>query len=67
MLVRGLDAFGGAGLNQRYFGNRGQRHRQRLSLALGIAAAAGRVVALVGDLTCQHGLGDWPRPAASTP
>ncbi|MDR2186689.1 MAG: 2-succinyl-5-enolpyruvyl-6-hydroxy-3-cyclohexene-1-carboxylic-acid synthase [Azonexus sp.] len=28
-----------------------------LSTALGIAAAAGRVVALVGDLTCQHDIG----------
>lgn len=28
-----------------------------LSTALGIAAATGRVVALVGDLTCQHDIG----------
>jgi 2-succinyl-5-enolpyruvyl-6-hydroxy-3-cyclohexene-1-carboxylate synthase len=28
-----------------------------LSTALGIAAAAGRVVALIGDLTCQHDIG----------
>ncbi|WP_309267880.1 2-succinyl-5-enolpyruvyl-6-hydroxy-3-cyclohexene-1-carboxylic-acid synthase [Azonexus sp.] len=28
-----------------------------LSTALGIAAVAGRVVALVGDLTCQHDIG----------
>lgn len=59
MLVRDLDAFGGSGpQTRRCFGNRGVSGIDgNLSTALGIAAAAGRVVALVGDLTCQHDLG----------
>lgn len=59
MLIRDVDAFGGSGERMLpCHGNRGTSGIDgNVSTAAGIAAAAGRVVALLGDLTCQHDLG----------
>ncbi|MCL2636601.1 MAG: thiamine pyrophosphate-dependent enzyme, partial [Betaproteobacteria bacterium] len=59
LAVRDLDrASGSADKHLPIHANRGVSGIDgNLSTALGIAAAAGRVVALVGDLTCQHDIG----------
>lgn len=59
MTIREFDRASGSA--ERYlpiFANRGASGIDgNLSTAMGIAAATGKVVALVGDLTCQHDLG----------
>lgn len=61
LLIRDVDAFGGSGERMlTLHGNRGTSGIDgNVSTAAGIAAAAGRVVALLGDLTCQHDLGGF--------
>lgn len=57
--IRQLDSFSGsAGKPLRFFGNRGASGIDgNVSTALGIAAVSGSVVAIIGDLTCQHDIG----------
>ena len=59
LAIRQLDSASGSGekpLN--FYGNRGASGIDgNISTALGLAAIHGRVVALLGDLTCQHDLG----------
>ncbi|MDR0775235.1 MAG: 2-succinyl-5-enolpyruvyl-6-hydroxy-3-cyclohexene-1-carboxylic-acid synthase [Azonexus sp.] len=59
LAVRDLDrASGSADKHLPIYANRGVSGIDgNLSTALGIAAVTGRVVALVGDLTCQHDIG----------
>ncbi len=59
LIIRDLDAYSGShGKSLHFFGNRGASGIDgNLSTAFGIAAARGRGVALIGDLTCQHDMG----------
>lgn len=59
LAIRQLDSASGTGEKQlNFYGNRGASGIDgNISTALGIAAVHGRVVALLGDLTCQHDLG----------
>jgi 2-succinyl-5-enolpyruvyl-6-hydroxy-3-cyclohexene-1-carboxylate synthase len=57
--IRQLDSFSGsAAVPLRFFANRGASGIDgNVSTALGIAAVGGSVVAIIGDLTCQHDIG----------
>lgn len=59
LAIRELDTHSGSSDNPLlFFGNRGASGIDgNISTAIGIAAVHGRVVALLGDLTCQHDLG----------
>lgn len=59
LAIRQLDSYSGSGQNTiHFYGNRGASGIDgNISMAMGIAQAHGRVVALLGDLTCQHDLG----------
>ncbi|MBU3696338.1 2-succinyl-5-enolpyruvyl-6-hydroxy-3-cyclohexene-1-carboxylic-acid synthase [Dechloromonas sp.] len=59
LVIRQLDTASGRGEKPlRFFGNRGASGIDgNLSTALGIARVHGSVIALVGDLTCQHDIG----------
>ena len=59
LAIRQLDSYAGTGGKiLRFFGNRGASGIDgNVSTALGIAAVAGPLVALIGDLTLQHDLG----------
>jgi len=59
LAIRQLDAASGRGDKPlHFFGNRGASGIDgNLSTALGIARVHGSVIALVGDLTCQHDIG----------
>lgn len=59
LAIRQLDTHSGSGHKViPFYGNRGASGIDgNISTALGIAAVHGRVVALLGDLTCQHDLG----------
>jgi 2-succinyl-5-enolpyruvyl-6-hydroxy-3-cyclohexene-1-carboxylate synthase len=59
LAIRQLDSASGSGENPlAFYGNRGASGIDgNISTALGIAAVHGCVVALLGDLTCQHDLG----------
>jgi 2-succinyl-5-enolpyruvyl-6-hydroxy-3-cyclohexene-1-carboxylate synthase len=59
LAIRQLDSYAGTGgKTLRFFGNRGASGIDgNVSTALGISAAAGPLVALIGDLTLQHDLG----------
>ncbi|MBP5998560.1 MAG: 2-succinyl-5-enolpyruvyl-6-hydroxy-3-cyclohexene-1-carboxylic-acid synthase [Azonexus sp.] len=59
LAIRQLDSASGSGEKPLvFYGNRGASGIDgNISTALGIAAVHGRVVALLGDLTCQHDLG----------
>jgi 2-succinyl-5-enolpyruvyl-6-hydroxy-3-cyclohexene-1-carboxylate synthase len=57
--IRQLDSFSGTAARPlRFFANRGASGIDgNVSTALGIATVTGSVVAIVGDLTCQHDIG----------
>lgn len=59
LAIRQLDSHSGSGEKAlTFYGNRGASGIDgNISTALGIAAIHGRIVALLGDLTCQHDLG----------
>ena len=59
LAIRELDSASGSGDKPlTFYGNRGASGIDgNISTALGLAAILGRVVALLGDLTCQHDLG----------
>lgn len=59
LAIRQLDAASGLGRKPlQFFGNRGASGIDgNISTALGIARTHGSVIALVGDLTCQHDIG----------
>ena len=59
LAIRQLDSNSGSGAGAlRFYGNRGASGIDgNISTAAGIARIHGRVVALLGDLTCQHDLG----------
>ncbi len=59
LAIRQLDSNSGSGEKPlTFYGNRGASGIDgNISTAMGIAAVHGRVVALIGDLTCQHDLG----------
>lgn len=59
LAIRQLDAHSASGSKAiRFFGNRGASGIDgNISTAMGIAEMHGSVVALLGDLTCQHDLG----------
>ena len=59
LAIRELDSHSGSADKALFFyGNRGASGIDgNISTAMGIAAVHGRVVALLGDLTCQHDLG----------
>ena len=59
LAIRQLDSnSGSAGKSLRFYGNRGASGIDgNISTAAGISAVHGRVLALLGDLTCQHDLG----------
>jgi 2-succinyl-5-enolpyruvyl-6-hydroxy-3-cyclohexene-1-carboxylate synthase len=59
LAIRQLDSVSGSGEKAlTFYGNRGASGIDgNISTAMGLAAVHGRVVALLGDLTCQHDLG----------
>ncbi|MBP8169575.1 MAG: 2-succinyl-5-enolpyruvyl-6-hydroxy-3-cyclohexene-1-carboxylic-acid synthase [Azonexus sp.] len=59
LAIRQLDSLSGSGEKTiHFYGNRGASGIDgNISTAMGIAAVHGNVVALLGDLTCQHDLG----------
>ena len=59
LAIRQLDSTSGSGEKPLvFYGNRGASGIDgNISTALGIAAVHGRIVALLGDLTCQHDFG----------
>ena len=59
MAIRQLDTYSGSGAQPIcFYGNRGASGIDgNISTTLGIAAVHGSVVALLGDLTCQHDIG----------
>lgn len=59
LAIRQMDSFSGSGSKGlRLFANRGASGIDgNVSTALGVAAVAGSVVAVIGDLTCQHDIG----------
>ena len=59
LAIRQLDSASGSGEKPLvFYGNRGTSGIDgNISTALGVAAVHGRVVSLLGDLTCQHDLG----------
>lgn len=59
LAIRQLDSYSGSGdKTLHFYGNRGASGIDgNVSTAIGIGAIHGRVVALLGDLTCQHDVG----------